>query len=552
MLMDYKLRITYEQDDNILITSKSNDDLDIQVVDEQDKLKMVLTAHKELSLIECAISFDYTFEPSDKIFCNGYQSWTTSKEYGVNDKEKGLLGFGKHFPISEFTSLFGDYSFYKYTNISGKFHGYTYGYNRRGESVYLVGSLSEKPGFTIISFEPYRNRIKLARDVEGRSLTAGETFVGIDAVLCEGGYDEVFDKYFDIMNVPKPKLDRLCGYTSWYNYFGKINNEILERDLESLSTYGDQVNIFQIDDGYQSKVGDWKSIKQDKFPHGMRYLVDKIHSKGYLAGLWLAPTLASRDSELVHNHPDWLIKKPNGKPMIGNVGWGGAYILDIEIPQVREYLKDVFDNVVNEWGFDMVKLDFLYSSCLVPRNNKTRGQLMCETMEFLRECVGDKLILGCGVPLGASFGLVDMCRTGCDVDLSYRPKFYNKHTNQEIVCTQNSIFNTLFRRHLNGRAFVNDPDVFFARTHNLKFNVEQKKILAKVNSLCGGVLFVSDDVAEYDKTHQQIFTDAIKDNHTKINSVDKNMDNILVKYTQDGIPHIFEFNIKKGKILQYN
>jgi alpha-galactosidase len=54
---------------------------------------------------------------------------------------------------------------------------------------------------------------------------------------------------------------------------------------------------------------------------------------------------------------------------------------------------------LNEWGYHMVKLDFLYSVCLIPTKTKTRGQIMTEAMKFLRECVGDKLILGCGVPL---------------------------------------------------------------------------------------------------------------------------------------------------------
>lgn len=44
----------------------------------------------------------------------------------------------------------------------------------------------------------------------------------------------------------------------------------------------------------------------------------------------------------------------------------------------------------DEWHFDMVKLDFLYAAAIEPRNNKTRGQLMCEAMDFLRECCGDK------------------------------------------------------------------------------------------------------------------------------------------------------------------
>ena len=76
----------------------------------------------------------------------------------------------------------------------------------------------------------------------------------------------------------------------------------------------------------------------------------------------------------------------------------------------------------------MVKLDFLYSEAMQPRNGKSRGQIMCEAMDFLRECVGEeKLILGCGVPLGPSFGVVDACRISCDVDLKYLPKYYNKN-----------------------------------------------------------------------------------------------------------------------------
>lgn len=134
----------------------------------------------------------------------------------------------------------------------------------------------------------------------------------------------------------------------------------------------------------------------------------------------------------------------------------------------------------------MVKLDFLYSQCRTPRDNKTRGTIMCEAMDFLRECVGDKIILGCGVPLGPAFGVVDVCRISCDVDLSYGGKFYNSMSiNNELPSAQNAINNSMFRRHLNGRAFLNDPDVFFLRDHNLTFTWEQKLLLAKINNLSG-------------------------------------------------------------------
>ena len=129
--------------------------------------------------------------------------------------------------------------------------------------------------------------------------------------------------------------------------------------------------------------------------------------------------------------------------MLGCQGWGGAYTLDIYNPDVRAYIKKVFDTVLNVWGYDMVKLDFLYSECMFPRNGKSRGTIMCEAMEFLRECCGEKLILGCGVPLGAAFGKVDACRISCDVDLTYKGKIYNHiHVNNEMLSAQSAINNS--------------------------------------------------------------------------------------------------------------
>lgn len=91
----------------------------------------------------------------------------------------------------------------------------------------------------------------------------------------------------------------------------------------------------------------------------------------------------------------------------------------------------------------MVKLDFLYTACLVPFGNKTRGEIMDDACAFLRDCCGDKYILGCGVPLFPAFGRFDYCRIGSDVDIQFKPRFIYSLTNNEIVSTQTSIQNTI-------------------------------------------------------------------------------------------------------------
>ena len=254
---------------------------------------------------------------------------------------------------------------------------------------------------------------------------------------------------------------------------------------------------------------------------------------------------------MAKEHPDWLIKHENGKPMVGCIAWGGAYTFDIYNEEVREYLRHVFDVVLNEWGYDMVKLDFLYSQCIKPRHGKSRGEIMCDAMEFLRECVGDKLFLGCGVPMGPAIGICDACRISCDVDLTYKGKFYSRiQVSNEMLNARSAINNSIFRRHMNGRVWMNDPDVFFLRKNNLKFTDEQKYLLGKINNLCGNVLFVSDNAGDYDKVGATLVKKFFDKTDEKIITAEYISASVIKLVTEkDGKQETFIFDIDKGHII---
>lgn len=521
-------------------------------VNDESGVKLTLIPSRPITLISASLEFWHEYEKNEKFFVNGYQSWTTSGEMSAEDIYRGttpLAGVTKYTKDMAITS--GDYAFTRYEPRPGFFHSFTYTYLRRGDEFELFGSLSERNGYTVFYSDMEKHIFSVEKDVEG--LTISEPYEMFDIVRVVGGYDEVFDKYFAAMSLPaKKRIDRLTGYTSWYNYFQKIDENIILRDLKGLSRAHDSVNIFQIDDGYEPFVGDWLDYNGRDFPNGMKTIADAVHREGYLAGIWLAPFNVQRGkSRILKEHPDWLIRNPDGKPQLGCVAWGGAYTLDIYNPEVREHLKKVFDTVLNDWGYDMVKLDFLYSQCRTPRDNKTRGTIMCEAMDFLRECVGDKLILGCGVPLGPAFGVVDACRISCDVDLSYGGKFYNSMSiNNELPSAQNAINNSMFRRHLNGRAFLNDPDVFFLRDHNLTFTWEQKLLLAKINNLFGRVLFVSDDAGEYSEAELEVLKETFRESDAKILDVKcvgaRADGNYEIKFIENGEEKLLYFNLFTG------
>ena len=299
-----------------------------------------------------------------------------------------------------------------------------------------------------------------------------------------------------MMHIPSPKGKPITGYTSWYRHYQDISEKKLMHDLDSLSRTKGQ-DIFQIDDGYQCAVGDWLDINKLTFPDGLEKLSSAIHEKGLKAGLWLAPFVCEKQSEIYKNKKHWLLHDKEGNEVPAGCNWSGSFALDIYNEEVRAYLKEVFDTVLNKWGFDLVKLDFLYAACIIPQNGRSRGQVMCEAMDFLRECVGSKLILGCGVPLGAAFGKVEYCRIGCDVGLDYNDNPVMQMTHRERVSTKNSMLNTVFRRQLDGRAFYNDPDVFLLRDDNISLFNAQKQSLAFINHIFGSVYFTSDDVASY-------------------------------------------------------
>ena len=537
---------------NELFTSnaKENDFYRLEIENTDGRYAVTLVPKKNFEMVDFYAEMPFNFKEGDKFFGAGYQSWTKSKEWTADEIMPGTIKLAN---ISEYTKDLArktsDEWIVNYSYKPGEFHSHCYTYVKRGDTVKLWGSLSEKTGYTIFKVKMNEGRFYFTKDLLGKVVS--EPLRIFDIVYFEGDYEEVFDKYFAMWKMPETRHGMMSGYTSWYNYFQNITEDIIIRDLNGLDPYKDQVNIFQIDDGYETYIGDWLDPNPSKFPKGMKYIADEIHKKGYKAGIWLAPFNCQKISRMAKEHPDWLIKHENGKPMVGCIAWGGAYTFDIYNEEVRAYLKKVFDVVLNEWGYDMVKLDFLYSQCIKPRHGKSRGEIMCDAMEFLRECVGDKLFLGCGVPIGPALGICDACRISCDVDLTYKGKFYSRiQVSNEMLNARSAINNSIFRRHLDGRAWMNDPDVFFLRKDNLTFTDEQKYLLGKINNLCGNVLFVSDNAGDYDSNAAVLLKKFFDKTDEKIITAEYlNKSDIKLVTEKDGKRETFIFNIDKGQIL---
>ena len=431
----------------------------------------------------------------ERLFLNGYQTWTYCPEYRKRDKIRGLSHVPRFLMDKYGFDRYGDYHIVDYPNKPGKFHGFSWCYLRRGERFRLIASLDERPGYTIFRYDSAQGLLTIERDCSGVAHPGG-VLPAFDLYFAEGTETEVFDGWFSAMGV-KPRTDKkLAGYSSWYNRYQDIDQASIASDLAGCRTLLSPGDLFQVDDGWEPYVGDWLEADGAKFPDGMKAVADEIHGSGFSAGLWLAPFVCETNSALYRAHPDWLLRV-DGRPWSCGGNWSGFYALDIDVPAVQDHLERVFDRVLNEWGFDLVKLDFLYGAAPFGTKAESRGGRMTRAMELLRQWCGDKLILGCGVPVMPAFGLVDYCRVSCDVSLDWDDKPYMRLFHRERVSTKQAIGNSIFRRQLNGRAYLSDPDVFFLREENIKLTPAQKDKLAKVNALLGGVLLTSDDPAKY-------------------------------------------------------
>jgi alpha-galactosidase len=505
----------------------SNEDFSIKIIKKKItnglRFNLELNTSKELIINDIQLICTHVFNKDDRIFVNGYQSWSESKEFGINDKIKGFNRFLN--PIFDFYKIknFGDACFFKYPCKRGQLHGYTYTYIRQKNNFKLMGSLDETCGFTIFIHKTGNHKLIIKKDIS--DIKIDKKYKAFDLLFAEGFEKDVFEEYFKNLNSAKIKSFIATGWTSWYYHYKNISEKIILDNLKSFKDNKIPIDFFQIDDGYQKAIGDWLDIK-DTFPNGMGYVADKIRKSGLKPGIWIAPFICQERSNMFKDHNDWIVKDDKGNPF--KLGYSKGYWNDNFYPMnfynrdFQDYINDVFKTITNIWKYDLIKIDFLYALGFCRNNKKPKALIIQEAMEFLRKILDKKLILGCGVTLANAFGLVDYCRIGSDVALTWENDLYKMIHYRERVSTVNSLNSTIFRRHLNGRVFNNDPDVYILRDENNSLTIDQRYTMFLINQIFGNLLFTSDNINNYNERTLTLYKSQFPVKGKEIVSVDKN------------------------------
>ncbi len=178
--------------------------------------------------------------------------------------------------------------------------------------------------------------------------------------------DRIFETRFRTVYNPINKNNTFpsppCGWMTWYAVMfdacekAVLDNAIWQRD--NLRDYG--ANTVWVDwEWYHCRFNNedapenigFFSPDPVRYPHGLKYVSDKIKEMGFVPALWVGPTSEPAMTDTVKEFIDSVCAD--------RVDWCGRYFFDITDERVRdELIPRAFDKV-KEWGYEALKWDCL-------------------------------------------------------------------------------------------------------------------------------------------------------------------------------------------------
>eukprot|EP01039_Chlorochromonas_danica_P006764 gene6764-7474_t len=144
---------------------------------------------------------------------------------------------------------------------------------------------------------------------------------------------------------------------SWEAKYFHVNHDgILEMAKQAVKI---GVDMIVLDDGWfgernndHTSLGDW-IVNLQKFPYGLKQLVEEVNSLGLKFGLWFEPEMVSEHSALFAAHPDWAFHVPGRPRQIGR----NQMVLDLSRQDVRDHIYNSVAAVLSGANIEYIKWD---------------------------------------------------------------------------------------------------------------------------------------------------------------------------------------------------
>ncbi len=218
----------------------------------------------------------------------------------------------------------------------------------------------------------------------GTTLRPGETYSTPRAFVAvySGDYYEplnVWSKIVDREGLSRPANNDENYAVSWcgWGYEENVTPKQMVDTIPKLKEIG--IHWATLDDRWFNNYGDWQP-RSDTFPgDSIQKMVKDFHEQGVKVQIWWLPLAVENGqghydglkyevSDVVKEHPDWLVLDKSGKPalMARNLA-----TLCPAVPEVQAYYKQVTERFIKDWDFDGHKLDNIYSvpQCYNPKHH---------------------------------------------------------------------------------------------------------------------------------------------------------------------------------------
>ena len=193
----------------------------------------------------------------------------------------------------------------------------------------------------------------------GQSLET-PTFYGGYSNAGIGGASRLLHRFELDSIVPQAPNRRLRPviYNSWEATGFDVNEAGQEALAEKAASIG--VERFVMDDGWfgerkddHAGLGDWY-VNPQKFPHGLKPMIDKVHALGMDFGLWVEPEMVDPNSDLYRKHPDWVLNFTDRPRTEGR----NQLVLNLARADVRAYVYGFLDKLLSENEIAFLKWDY--------------------------------------------------------------------------------------------------------------------------------------------------------------------------------------------------
>lgn len=218
---------------------------------------------------------------------------------------------------------------------------------------------------------------------------------------------------------------------------------------------------------------------------------------GLTPGIWTAPFELTERSSVFEQHPDWLVKNAEGKPIQAGLvdGKDQIYILDTTNPAAQEYLRATYRKLTREWGIRYIKLDFMDDSAVEGQYYKA-GTTAMEAqrigLQIIRDAVGDSVYLDKdGSAMLNPVGYVDFGRISQD-------------TGHTFLASREAASGIAARYYMNRNFYVADPDAFTVSRQRItdhawhesgvSLTLAEARVSMALSAISGGMFEIGDDL----------------------------------------------------------